>query len=109
MIQTVWQTFINKILDEITERNHFLDIMDDCMIHSKRKDHLNHLMALLKALIRNILKISAKKCELFRYKLTYMGHTLMIKGKTSYITPLRSRVEPPKTPKECKMFCGHIN
>ena len=44
-----------------------------------------------------------------------MGHTLLIKDNTPCITPLRSRVdaiqrlEPSKTPKECKMFCGLIN
>ena len=58
----IWQTFINKVLDEIPNRKHFLAIMDDCMIHSKRKDHLIHLIALLKALIRNGLKISPRKC-----------------------------------------------
>ena len=111
----IWQTFINKVLDEIPNRKHFLAIMDDCMIHSKRKDHLTHLVALLKALIRNGLKISPKKCQLFRQKLTYMGQTLLIKDNIPCITPLRSRVdaiqrlEPPKTPKECKKFCGLIN
>ena len=85
------------------------------MIHFKRKDHLTHLIALLKALIRNRLKISPRKCQLFRQKLTYMGQTLLIKDNTPCITPLRSRVgaiqrlEPPKTPKECKKFCGLIN
>ena len=43
----IWQTFINKVLDEIPNKKHFLAIMDDCMIHSKRKDHLTHLIALL--------------------------------------------------------------
>ena len=89
----IWQTFINKVLDEIPHRKHFLAIMDDCMIHSKRKDHLTHLIALPKALIRNGLKISPKKCQLFRQKLTYMGQTLLIKDNTPCITPLRSRVD----------------
>ena len=61
----IWQTFINKVLDEIPNRKHFLAIMDDCMIQSKRKDHLIYLIALLKALIRNGLKISPRKCQLF--------------------------------------------
>ena len=61
----IWQTFINKVLDEIHDRKHFLAIMDDCMIHPKRKDHLNHLITLLKELIRNGLKISPRKCQLF--------------------------------------------
>ena len=62
----IWQTFVNKVLDEIPNRKHFLAIMDDCMIHSKRKDHLNHLIALLKALTKNGLKISPRKCHLFQ-------------------------------------------
>ena len=96
------------------------------MILSKRKDHLTHLIALLKALIRNGLKISPLLenkwkigkilCQLFQQKLTCMGQTLLIKENTPCITPLISRVdaiqrlEPPKTPtKECKKFYGLIN
>ena len=47
--------------------------------------------------------------------MTYMSQTLLIKENRSCIIPLRSRVdaiqrlEPPKTPKECKKFCGLIN
>ena len=72
-------------------------------------------MTLLKSLIRNGLKISPKKCTLFRQKLTYMGQKLLIKDKTPCITPLIFRIdaiqrlEPPKTPKECRKFCGLIN
>ena len=69
------QTFINKVLDEIPDRKHFLVIMDVCMIRSKRKDHLTRLIALLKALIRNGLKISPRKCQLIQQKLTYIGQT----------------------------------
>ena len=89
----IWQNFMNRVLDEIPDRKHHLAIMDDCLIHSKRKEHLKHVTALLKALIRNGLKISPKKCMLFRTQLTYMGHTLMIKDKTPCITPLKSRIE----------------
>ena len=67
--------------------------MDDCLVHSKKKDHLYHTVALLKALIKHGLKISPKKCVLFRTSLTYMGHTLMVKDKVPYITPLKSRVD----------------
>ena len=44
-----------------------------------------------------------------------MGQTLLIKDDIPSITHLGSRVdaiqklEPPKTPEECKMFCGLIN
>ena len=111
----IWQNFINKVLDEIPNRKHFLAIMDDCMIHSKREDHLNHLIALLKTLIRNRLKIYPRKFQLFHQKLTYIGQTLLIKENTPCIIYLILRVdaiqrlETPNTSKECKKICELIN
>ena len=112
----VWQNFIQKVLSEIpNHRKHHLAIMDDCLVHSKKKEHLSHLIDLFKALIRNGLKISPKKCQLFRKKLVYMGHTLLIEDNMPKITPLKTRIDaimkldPPKTPKNCKQFCGMVN
>ena len=112
----VWQNFIQKVLSEIpNHRKHHLAIMDDCLVHSKKNDHLGHLIDLFRALIRNGLKISPKKCQLFRKKLVYMGHTLLIEDGIPQITPLKTRVDailkldPPKTPKNCKQFCGMVN
>ena len=42
----IWENFINRVLDEIPDRKHHLTIMDDCLIHSKRKEHLKHVTAL---------------------------------------------------------------
>ena len=112
----VWQNFIQKVLSEIpNHRKHHLAIMDDCLVHSKKREHLSHLVDLFKALIRNGLKISPKKCQLFRKKLVYMGHTLLIEDNLPKITPLKTRIDaimkldPPKTPKNCKQFCGMVN
>ena len=61
---------INLELQEIPNcRKNHLAIMDDCLVHSKKKDHMSHLINLFKALIRNGLKISPKKCKLFKTKL----------------------------------------
>ena len=84
----VWQTFLNAILGEVIDRGdedpellqyreskekvvydrpqtkHHLAYMDDCLVHSKKKDHLYHIVALLKALIKHGLKISPKKLSL---------------------------------------------
>ena len=76
---------------------------------------MSHLIDLFKALIRNGLKISPKKCQLFRKKLVCMGHTLLIEDNMPKITPLKTRIDaimkldPPKTPKNCKQFCGMVN
>ena len=57
---------------------------------------------LLKALLKNGLKISPNKCQLFKTELQYMGNIIFIKDKRVYIKPLRNRIEailklnPPK-------------
>ena len=84
------------------------------MIHSKISDHMSLLVKLFKALIRNGLKISPKKCQLFKTDLVYMGHTMLIEGLPK-LKPLKTRIEailklePPKTIKDCRSFCGMVN
>ena len=61
------------------------------------------------------MKLSPKKCQLFRTKLTYRGNEFVINKRTMTITPLRSRtkaiskIPTPKTAKQCKSFCGVVN
>ena len=70
---------------------------------------------LLKALRKNGLKISPKKCQLFRKELQYRGNTIFIKEKGVCIKPLHSRLEviqkmkAPTTAKQCKSFAGMVN
>ena len=72
--------------------------------------HMNKLEDLLKALLKNGLKISPQKCQLFRTSLQYMGNGIFIENKKVCVNPLRSRLEaiqklqPPKTPKGCSSF-----
>ena len=112
----IWQNFIQKVLQEIPDhRKNHLAIMDDCLVFSKKYDHLKHLTNLFKALIRNGLKISPRKCKLFKTNLVYMGHQVNIIDGIPHITPVKSRVDaivkldPPKSPKNCKQFCGMVN
>ena len=111
----IWQNFIQKVLQEIPDhRKNHLAIMDDCLV-SKKKTHLRHLTDLFKALLRNGLKISPRKCKLFKKSLVYMGHQVSIIENIPHITPVKSRVDaivkldPPKSPKNCKQFCGMVN
>ena len=112
----IWQNFIQTVLEEIPDyRKHYLAIMDDIMIHSKISDHMSLIVKLFKALIRNGLKISPKKCQLFKTNLVYMGHTMLIEDGLPKLKPLKTRVEailkldPPKTIKDCRSFCGMVN
>ena len=77
--------------------------------HPKRS-HLDKLEDLLKALRKNGLKISPKKCQLFKTELQYMYNTIFIRNKRVCVKPLRSRIEaiqklkPPTTIKQCRSF-----
>ena len=69
--------------------------MDDLLLFIPSKiAHFAKLEDLLKALHKNRLKISPKKCQLFKTELQYMGNTIFIKDGRVCVKPLRS---PPKT------------
>ena len=48
---------------------------------------------LLRALLKNGLKISPKKCQLFRMNLNSMGNEIFILNKRVCMKPLTSRLE----------------
>ena len=68
--------------------------MDDLLLFTLSKNsHIAKLEDFLKALLKNGLKISPKKCQLFRTILHYMGNEIFIKNKRVCVKPLRSRLE----------------
>ena len=73
--------------------------------------HVDKLEDLLKALMKNGLKISPKKCQLFRTNLQYMGNEIFIQNKGVCVKPLRSRLEaiqklqPPHYSESLQRFC----
>ena len=90
--------------------------MDDLLLFTPNKQtHFEKLIDLLQALCKNGLKISPKKCQLFKAELQYMGNTIFIKERRVCVKPLRSRLEaiqklqPPTTQKGCRSFTGVVN
>ena len=85
------------------------------MVHSFKGSHIAKLEDLLKALSKNGLKISLKKCQLFRTELQYMGKTIIIKDGRVCIKPLKNRLEAiqrlqlPTTAKGCRSCAGMVN
>ena len=113
---SIWQSYINAILDCLQSKKYCEEIMDDLLLFTPSKDsHMNKLEDLLKALLKNGLKISPKKCQLFKTSLHYMGNEIFIENKKVCVQLLRSRLEviqklqPPKTPKGCRSFAGMVN
>ena len=90
----IWQTYINTILNSLQSRKYCEAIMDDLLLFTpSKKVHVNKLEDILKALQKNGLKISPKKCQLFRTELQYMGNTIFIKERRVCVKPLCGRLE----------------
>ena len=113
---SIWQSYINAILHCLQSKKYCEAIMDDLLLFTPSKEtHMNKLEDLLKALLRNGLKISPKKCQLFKTSLQYMGNEIFIENKKVCVKLLRNRSEaiqklqPPKTPKGCRSFAGVVN
>ena len=112
----IWQTYINTILNSLQSRKYCEAIMDDLLLFTpSKKVHMDKLEDLLKALRKNGVKISPKKCQLFRTELQYMGNTIFIKERRVCVKPLCSileaikKVKAPTTAKQCKSFVGMVN
>ena len=87
----IWQSYINAILNCLKSRKCCEAIMDDLLLFtSVKSSHFDKLEDLLKALHKNGLKISPKKCQLFKTDLQYMGNTIFIRNKRVCVRPLRS-------------------
>ena len=73
---SIWKSYINVILECLQSRKYCEAIMDDLLLVTPtKKSHLAKLEVLLNALLENRIKISPKKCQLFRTELQYMGNT----------------------------------
>ena len=111
----IWMTYVNFLLDSMPDRNKIIAIMDDLLLHSTRETHMDLLESLFKTMIKNGLKLSPKKSQLFVRELVYLGTLFTIKNNSMTVTPLVTRVDAvkniptPNTPKKCKSFCGVVN
>ena len=112
----IWQTYINTILSSLKSRKYCEAIMDDLLLFTPNKGaHMAKLEDLLMALRKNGLKISPRKCQLFRTELQYMGNIIFIKERRVCVKPLRTRLEAiqklkaPRSAKQCKSFAGMVN
>ena len=112
----VWQSYINAILNCLSSRKYYEAIMDDFLLFTPTKEfHFAKLEDLVKASCKNGLKISPRKCQLFKTELQYMGNTIFIRDSRVCAKPLRSRLEaiqklkPPTMVKGCRSFAGMVN
>ena len=116
ILPSIWQSYMNAILDCLQSKKYCEAIMDDLILFTPSKEsHIDKLEDILCALLKNGLKVLPKKCKLFKTSLQYMGNEIFIESKKVCVKPLRSRLEaiqklqPPMTLKGCRSFAGVVN
>ena len=112
----VWQSCINAVLSGLSSRKYCEAVMDDLLLFMPTKEsHFAKLEDLQKALFKITLKISPRKCQLFKTELQYMGNTIFIKNRRVCIKPLRNRlaaiqkIKLPTIVKGCRSVAGMVN
>ena len=87
---SIWQSDINAICKCLQSMKNCEVIMDDLLLFTpSKKAHMAKLEDLLKALLKNGLKISPRKCQLFKAELQYMGNAIFIKDRTFCVKPFK--------------------
>ena len=106
----IWMDYITLIMAELEQKNKYIAIMDDLLLHSTKVAHWKLLEQLFQSMCKNGLKLSPKKCQLFRTKLTYMGNEFVIKKRTMTIShsgqglKQLAKYQPPKQLSNVKAF-----
>ena len=75
----VWITYIENLLEGISNRDSYIAIMDDLMLHGLKNNHMDLFKNLLVLIIAHGLKLSPRKCQLFMKHLVYLGNVFHIK------------------------------
>ena len=89
----VWITYIENLLEGVLNKQSYIAIMDDLLLHGLKSDHTLLFENLLIALVAHGLKLSPRKCQLFMRHLVYLGNVFHIKDGIITITPMKSRIE----------------
>ena len=115
ILPSIWQSYIYAILDCLQNRKYCEAIMDVLLLFTPSKgSYITKLEDLLKALLKKRLKISPKKCQLFRTELQYMGNKIFIKYRRVCLKLLRNRLESIQNwnllpPQKVASFTGMVN
>jgi hypothetical protein len=83
--------------------------LDDILIYSRtRKEHEQHIRAVLQVLRENQLYAKPLKCDFFKTKVTYLGFIISTNGVKMDPAKIKTIVEwqPLKTVTNVKLFVG---
>ena len=109
-----WMEYVELLMEDLSDRKHYIAIMDDLLLHSSYAEHFQQLEDLFRSLIKHGLKLSPKKCQLFREELVYMGNVFRIEDGKVAIEVLKTRIEDilkvptPENATAAKAFVGMV-
>lgn len=91
-----------------------LPYLDDNLVHSKSfKDHIEHVRAVLQRYQKHGVKLTAKKCELFKPKVRFLGRMVSKNGHSmdpAEVAPVLSLKEKqPNTVGEVRQILGFLS
>ena len=82
-----WIAYVGYVKGNMSHEHNYMAIIDDLLIYSKKENHLDGIVDLLKALMKYRLKLSLMQCQFFKTESVYMGNVFKVKkGKFVTIT-----------------------
>ena len=99
---SVFSHFMSGILSEIPDFHKWgICMMDDILLYGKcKKEHRKNINQILDLMSKHGLKLSPQKMKLFRTKVTYLGHVLVVKNGKPCITAQKSKCQDLTKTKE---------
>ena len=106
-----FQRLMDKVIQGL-EYESALAYLDDVIVFGKTIDQtMERMVTVLQRLKDANLRLKAKKCELFKKEVSYLGHVITSEGvktdpkKVEAVT----KWHPPRTTKQVKSFMGTVN
>lgn len=108
----IFQRALANILRHNNLQNFRTNYIDDILVFSKSfEEHVQHIILLLQSLRAEGFKIKLPKCELAKYSVKYLGHTLGYNTVSPHQDNLISikQFPKPENKKNIRQFLGKVN
>ena len=106
----VFQVLVNDVLRKMLDKNLFV-YLDDILIFSETKEHIQQVRRVLKQLLENGLYAKPKKCEFHKASVSFLGFIIHQGQLATDPAKVRAVVKwpTPDTRKQLQRFLGFAN
>jgi hypothetical protein len=103
----IFQEFMDRAIGELKWESVIIYVDDAIIFSSSIEEHFTHLKEVFKRLIKHGIHLKAKKSELFRSHVSFLGHVVSKQGIQPCPKKIKSITQmEPKTKKEIHTFLG---